>query len=123
MADQCAACGSDGRPNGCAAHTTRGESANKCAGASAGRSSLASWRIARVQTERGEQNATNNCEKLFVHIDFFVSPLNAQLKRMLRSKNELPAVENGLWLAENFFRSLVQNQRPVPQFSGIVDPA
>src|SRR5207302_5917627 len=72
-----------------AARTTAGETADESTRTGASRSSLAGWRIARVQTERGEQNATNNCEKLFVHNDLFVSLLNAQVKRMLRSKNEL----------------------------------
>jgi hypothetical protein len=87
MADQRAAGGSNGRSDQSAARTAARKSANERASACASGSSLASWRIARVQTERGEQTAANNCEKLLVHNDLFVSPLNAQIKRMLRSKN------------------------------------
>jgi hypothetical protein len=70
MADQ----GTGGGANGCTNHRAprtapTGDIPNDRAGAGAGRGSLASWGIARVQTECGEQNATNNCEKLFVHND------------------------------------------------------
>jgi hypothetical protein len=90
MADQRTGGGANGCTNHRASRTaSTGDISNDRARASAGGGALASRRIARVQPERGEQNATNNCEKLFVHDDFLVSPLNAQLKRMLRSKNEL----------------------------------
>lgn len=69
MADQRATRGSDSRTNDCSTRMTSGEAADERACTGAGRGSLASWRIARVQTECGEQNATNNCEKLFVHND------------------------------------------------------
>src|ERR1051325_7701854 len=62
MTDQRAGCGSDGgTDNRAPSATAPGEVTNDRAGARASRSSLTSRRVARVQTERREQTATNNC--------------------------------------------------------------
>jgi hypothetical protein len=83
-----------GGANGCTNHRTpraapTGDIPNNRTCASAGGGALAGWSIARVQTKRGQQNAASNREKLFVHNDFFVSPLNRASKRMLRLRTNL----------------------------------
>jgi hypothetical protein len=103
MADQRASCGTDGRTDQSASSpAATSDVANDRAGTGAGSCPLPSWRIAGIETERGEQNAANHCENFFAHDDLFVSPLNRRNRERLRSRRA----------NEHFVHALVQDQVP-----------
>jgi hypothetical protein len=70
VADQCATGRTNRCSNGCASRTASGQTADNCTGACAGGRALASGSITGLERKRSERSATDNREKLFVHIWF-----------------------------------------------------
>ena len=121
VTDQCAAGRANRRSDRSAAWTAAGEPADDCAGASASRGSLTSWRIARLEHASGRNDTTHECEKSFVHNDPFISPLNRASEIMARSNDSARFCR--LRPDEDFVDALVENQVAMLYFSAVVNPA
>lgn len=119
VTDQCAACRANRRTDRGAARAAAGEPANDCAGTSASRGSLTSWRIARIEHASGRNDTTN--EKFFVHNDPFASPLNRASEIMFRSNDSARFCR--LRPDEDFVDALIKNQVAMLYFSAVVNPA
>jgi hypothetical protein len=91
MSDQRACGGTDGRADRRAAWSSTGKTADDCTSAGASCRTLPCWRVARVQSESGEQRAANKCENSFVHNHPSISPLNRASANMLRMSDSFSA--------------------------------